>query len=148
MPTRKPAPKKSTKKNSLPSRRKWLLPAIIVLLIVGIGGFFAVKSYAGSTYIQVCSSSGSDASMKVYDKYHPSTRYDYIESGVCSKTMYNGFNDIRVDVDPFNKGIDSYKLGIIGNGYGPCHTYSSNPSSDPPNASAVRYRNYHSTTCI
>jgi hypothetical protein len=136
----------TVKKITRINKKKWILLPALVVLFAGIGGYAIYTAYAASTYIYVYNSSASDATIKVYDKYHPSTRYDFVGPGERSKQMYNGFNDIRVDVD--NKSIDSYKLGIVGNGYGSCHKDSSNTASDPPNALEVRYRNYQSRSCI
>lgn len=118
----------------------------IAVFFAAIGSLAIYQTYAASTYIYVYNSSASDATIKVYDKYHPTTRYDFVGPGERSKQMYNGFNDIRVDVDPYNKDIDSYKLGVVGNGYGPCHS-SDNSASDPPNSLEVRYRNYYNGSC-
>jgi hypothetical protein len=143
--------KKTKKIKSASLSKKPLLVLVAVLFIaIGIAAVIQTSAYAG--YTKICNSNGSYAPIKVYDKDTPTTDKQTLWWDQCtSGGWYNGNDDLRVDVNPEGHGLDvgSYKLGVIGSatGYGDCHKNSENNASNPPQADAVRYRNYHGLSC-
>jgi hypothetical protein len=129
----------------------YLTAAFVLTLGVVVS---AVPHVSAATTLKICNSSISANYIKAYnDSRHEE---HYIAPDHCD-TVYNGDGNARVDVDPYDrpvgdyiKDIDSYKLGVIGEGYGPCHEDSENNASDPPNTApdGVRYRNYVNSTCF
>jgi hypothetical protein len=143
---KKPAAKKKSTKvsfNSSKKKRILLIAIIVVLVLAGVA--FWGKSSAYSSTIKICNSSESKAMITAYSIVTGSK--SHLRPGDCSGT-WNHSSDVRVDVDSYgDSGILSYKLGVIGEGYGSCHEYSFNSRSNPPDEAAVRYRNYFDGVC-
>jgi hypothetical protein len=121
--------------------RKRALAALASLaLLFGLGSATALPAQATISEYQVCNSTASVGHITVW-----STQAWFAErtlpKGYCQ--VFGHVSTIRVDVDPEygNDGdVDSYYIGVIGQGYGPCHD-SENPESDPPDdaPNGVRY---------
>ena len=154
--------KKSGSSKSLFSskRIKLIFGILVVLAVAGIGTYIYRSTFAVTyDWTFICNSSASDT----YIRVKPPIRYQSpsqwfnlpvdVKWGDCTKILFNGDDNIRVDVDPDFGGqpdIDSYKIGEIGVGYGGCHYNSENSSSDPPdsyNWNGIRYRNYRTGNC-
>jgi hypothetical protein len=141
--------KKSTKKISFASKNKKALIVLVAALFVAVGIAGVMQTYA-LTNIKICNSSASAAKIEAYKtdwSWHKTLSPNY-----CSSWVNNtGSNPVRVDVEYDFGGVDvdSYKLGRIGSGYGPCHTNSENSASNPPDdaSQGVRYRNYRGGSC-
>ena len=125
-------------------------------VVLGVAGVFvAAPAQAAENYANaVCNSDYSDAGIRVFSDY-PGATYSYnLAAGQCVSRPWNGADNLRVDVEyPSHSvfgDIDSYKIGEIGVGWGPCHTGSENSASNPPdsyNANGIRYRNYSNSNC-
>jgi hypothetical protein len=127
-----------------------------ILPIVGLSVMFTQPAAAAENYANaVCNSDYSYNSIRVYSNY-PGATYSYtLGAGQCVSRPWNGADNLRVDVEGCSNiiqcwDIDSYKIGEINVGWGPCHEDSENDASDPPdsyNDNGIRYRNYRTTTC-
>jgi hypothetical protein len=92
---------------------------------------------------EICNSSNSVAGIKVWSTIGGSQFPWYLGMGQCH-TFPQASNEIRVDVDIDNGpyDVDSYYIGVEGQGYGPCHN-GENQDSDPPNVAPL-YVKYNS----
>ena len=121
---------------------------IIPVLAIAAAGVYSYH-FAAASFLpyQICNSSASDDRLEVSS----TTWTDVTPLIRIGKDQCKSFNfpasSVRVGVDAYGSpDIDSYKLGIIGQGYGPCH-HGENDFSDPPNTGQVRYRNYTNGSC-
>jgi hypothetical protein len=95
-----------------------------------------------SDNISICNSSASDYAITAYKTDWSWS--DVLSPDQCSASVNNtGSNPVRVNT---NSLTESYKLGVVGEGYGPCHD-GSNSASNPPNEHQVRYRVYDNPGC-
>jgi hypothetical protein len=127
------------------------------LLLAAMAAIFAPAPQADASQdaYKVCLSSVADAGILPSDIHG----YGFILSRGGCETLDNasgGGDAIRVDVDPewsayqWGSDIDSYKIGHIDYGYGPCHDNSENDNSNPPDSYAdtgARYNNYAGANC-
>jgi hypothetical protein len=133
-------------------RKKLTYIALAFLMTLGasVGSIFVSPPVSASisTY-QVCNSSASVTTIVAWSSegQFPDT---YLNKGQCRNpfnqsgvTSGPGISGVRVDVDPDDccgLDVDSYYIGVIGQGYGPCHDSENNASDPPDNApQGVRY---------
>lgn len=120
-------------------------------VVLGLGGLFLTATPAAAqNYVNLCNSEYSVETIRVYSDL-PSYNV-YLTPGACT-SFFNGYDNLRVDVEYCTGGcrdVNSYKIGEIGVGWGPCHEDSENSASNPPdsyNENGIRYRNYDTTRC-
>jgi hypothetical protein len=95
-----------------------------------------------SDNISICNSSASNYAITAYKTDWSWS--DVLSPDQCSASVNNtGSNPVRVNTNNLTK---SYKLGVVGEGYGPCHD-GSNSASNPPDEHQVRYRVYNNAGC-
>lgn len=122
------------------------------------GGFsvLATQPASAATYTLICNSDYSDEWIRWYGSGDPHGLGGYAPPSDCDNTgsQYISITYLRVDVDTTGSNsngvdIDSYKIGEIDVGWGPCHTGETD-SSNPPDEYAnhgIRYRNYKGGSC-
>lgn len=135
---------------------------LAVAAVFGLSALAATPAQADAGlengYMEVCNSSGSVADITVYDGYGAIDYLYHVADGDCqldppdyTRGLRNVNNNVRVDVEDHEpQDVDSYKIGHISEGYGPCHEDSENHASDPPNSYepyGARYRNYTTGNC-
>ena len=128
-----------------------------ILLSVGLFAGASAPVHAGppTDYTYVCNSDYSFSAIRVYSINGPSYSFN-LKKGQCTPSLvWNGYDNLRVDVeDPASSllsDVDSYKIGEISIGWGPCHENSENDASNPPdsyNWNGIRYRNYERGDCV
>jgi hypothetical protein len=132
------------------------LAGITGALILGVSGAAialpAEADHGGENYMNaLCNSDYSDSSIRAYSNY-PGATYSYtLKAGQCVSRPWNGADNLKVDVETgLSLDIDSYKIGEINVGWGPCHENSENEASDPSdhyNDNGTRYRTSTSSNC-
>lgn len=132
-------------------RTRIIAPIAALTLSLGLGALGTQPAAAANSTLKICNSSHSSHYISAWDIDEPIEKY--IQPGYCA-TMED-VGDTRVDVDPYDRqvypyllDIDSYQLGVIGEGYGPCHA-SENNASNPPNDApdGVRYKTFPDNHC-
>jgi hypothetical protein len=133
----------------MPRIKTWLIRSCIATAAAAVGAIGIVSPASAQTNIKICSSSASYGQIEAFKT--DLSWSQKLEPGQCTGWINNtGTNPVHVDVNSsIYDDVNSYELGKIGYGYGPCHTYSNNHDSDPPDDApdGVRYRNFHGGTC-
>jgi hypothetical protein len=108
-----------------------ILASLLLACLVNIGLMSAAQG-ATPPSLEVCNSINSVGDIAVY--VVPSGGNHYVAKGTC--ITLSPQDDIRVDVDPEwppgHPDVDSYYIGVEGQGYGPIHC-TENDASNPPN---------------
>lgn len=116
--------------------RNRLAGAAASLVLACIGAATAFPAHASvEPSLEVCNSVNSIGSIKVWSTSGGAPNFPWaLGRGDCH--TFPGQSSVRVDVDPEwgFPDVDSYYIGVEGEGYGPCHD-SENNASDPPNVS-------------
>ena len=133
-----------------------VIGGVSALVLGTVGALaFTLPAHAAPQYdwTFVCNSDYSVSNIRVYSDF-VGAQYSYnVAEGGCTGIIFNGYDNLRVDVEDRGFGdldVNSYKIGEISIGWGPCHTNSENPASNPPdsyNWNGIRYRNYDTTAC-
>ena len=133
-----------------------LMGALATIVTFAIVSTLPAEAYPPESFSEFCNSAYSDDVVIAYrGPYSDPSKTWWTDTDQCwfdgVPSAVGPVTDIRVDVDPagFGADIDSYKIGEIGVGWGPCHDGETN-SSNPPDsygANGVRYRNYSNSGC-
>lgn len=137
------------------SRKNFAMFVVVsVFIIAGLAYGALTFAYSTPKRLTICNHPESYAPISIYKGNQASPEHITIFKGGCESLKNNW---VRVDVDPRNRGVNSYQLGqmrsknIRNYDTGPCHMNSRKTNSNPPNNSGkygVTYRNHKSATCV